>query len=73
MEFMDEDVDGREIKAFVISPIGMTDCRLNLGQFGGKGNFVPSVVGMHQVRIDFVTNNFLSLANFLYTYIDLID
>ncbi|KAK6633220.1 hypothetical protein RUM44_003821 [Polyplax serrata] len=51
IEFLDEDIDVKDIKTEVVGPLGKVDCKLNLGQYGGKGSFSPTTVGMHQVNV----------------------
>lgn len=49
VDFLDEDVDVKDLKADVVGPYGKIDSKMNLGQYGGKGSFVPTTVGMYQV------------------------
>lgn len=56
MEFLDDDVDIKDVKAEVIGPYGKVDAKMNLKQHGGKGTFTPMVVGMHQVNCLFDHN-----------------
>ena len=45
------DVDIKEITAEVRGPSGEVECRLNLTPTGGSGSFIPTEVGMHEVRM----------------------
>lgn len=45
-------MDIKEITAVVRGPNGVeVDCRLNLTPTAGSGSFVPTQVGMHEVRV----------------------
>ncbi|GLH04451.1 Filamin-A [Gryllus bimaculatus] len=52
LELLSQDVDAREVRAEVVAPSGrVSECRISLGGGGGKGSFVPTEVGMHQLTV----------------------
>ena len=50
IEYLCPDIDLKEITASVRGPNGDVECKLNLTPTGGSGVFVPTEVGMHEVR-----------------------
>ncbi|XP_068086528.1 filamin-A isoform X1 [Anabrus simplex] len=52
IEYLSKDINLKEVRAEVVGPSGKTsDCRLNLTGMGGKGSFIPTEVGMHQLIV----------------------
>jgi hypothetical protein len=50
IEYLCPDIDLKEITASVRGPNGDVECKLNLTPTGGSGVFIPTEVGMHEVR-----------------------
>lgn len=53
IEYLVPDIDIKEITAEVRGPSGQVECLLNLSPTGGTGSFIPTEVGMHEVRMGF--------------------
>jgi filamin len=49
LEYLSSDVNPKEVTAEVIGPSGNVECRLQLGNNGGRGSFIPIEIGMHKV------------------------
>jgi len=50
IEYLCPDIDLKDITASVRGPNGDVECKLNLTPTGGSGVFIPTEVGMHEVR-----------------------
>lgn len=57
-------MDIKEITAVVRGPNGEVDCHLSLNPTGGTGTFVPTELGMHEVRTSRGRFRFFSFLSF---------
>lgn len=51
INFLEDNVDIKQIKTEIRGPSSKTECRLNLSKTGGAGTFTPTEAGMHDLII----------------------